>query len=85
MTEAFSIAKPDSWQALLDSMTPVIHQNLKTAVELGKWPNGDRLTAAQVELCLQAIIAWDQKYLPATQRVAYIDRSKLQTRDCDDA
>lgn len=68
--------KPASWQALLASMTPEIHQRLKTAVELGRWPNGERLTAEQLELSLQAVIAWDQQHLPETERVAYIDRSK---------
>ncbi len=70
------IEKPASWQALLASMTPEIHQRLKTAVELGRWPNGERLTAEQLELSLQAVIAWDQQRLPETERVAYIDRSK---------
>ena len=72
--------KPQSLQELLESMTPEIHQNLKTAVELGKWPNGERLSKEQVELSLQAIIAYDQRYLPETERVAYIDTSKLKTR-----
>jgi uncharacterized protein YeaC (DUF1315 family) len=70
------IEKPQTWQELLASMTPEIHQNLKTAVELGKWPNGERLSAEQVELCLQAVIAYDERHLPEAERVAYIDRSK---------
>lgn len=74
------IEKPDTWQELLAGMTPEIHQNLKTAVELGKWPNGERLSAEQVELCLQAVIAYDERNLPETERTGYIDRSKLTTR-----
>jgi uncharacterized protein YeaC (DUF1315 family) len=83
------IEKPETWQDLLANMTPEIHQSLKTAIELGKWPNGERLSAAQVELCLQAVIAYDQRYLPETERVAYIDthnkRSKVKTQHCGDA
>jgi len=72
--------KPESFEALLAGMTPEIHQSLKTAVELGKWPSGERLTPEQVELCLQAVIAWDARNLPESERVAYIDRSDLQKK-----
>lgn len=76
--------KPVSFEALLAGMTPEIHQNLKNAIELGKWPGGERLTKEQVELCLQAVIAWDLKHLPETERVAYIDRTRLKQSQCDD-
>ena len=76
--------KPQSWQQLVAGMTPEIHQSLKTAVELGKWPNGDRLSAEQREHCLQAVIAWDQLHLPEAERTAFIDRSGLQLTQCDD-
>lgn len=79
-----AIPKPDSYEALLAQMTPEIHARLKTAVELGKWDNGERLTPAQLEHCLQAIIAWDHLHLPEQQRVAFIDRSGLRKSQCDD-
>ncbi len=72
--------KPESFEALLAGMTPDIHQSLKLAVELGKWPSGERLTQEQVELCLQAVIAWDINNLPESERVAYIDRADLQKK-----
>jgi uncharacterized protein len=46
---------------LIKSITPEIHENLKRAIELGKWPDGSRLTDAQRESCLQAVIAWEAK------------------------
>ncbi len=73
--------KPHSLQALLDSITPEIHANLKRAVELGRWENGERLTQEQRELCLQAVIAYDEKHLPPEQRVAFIDTKKLKKKD----
>lgn len=76
--------RPASWEALIDSLTPELHQTLKTAIELGRWPNGERLSKEQVELCLQAVIAWDNKHLPEAERVAWIDRRKLKTRHCGD-
>lgn len=84
MIEQLLQQKPASWAELLDSITPEIHANLKTAIELGRWPNGDRLAPQQVELCLQAVIAWEQQRLPQEQRVGWIDRSRLRTTHCDD-
>jgi Uncharacterized protein conserved in bacteria len=76
--------KPDNWKDLVASMSPELHASLKTAVELGRWPNGDRLTPAQREYCLQAIIAWDELHLPEEERVGYIDRTGLKKSHCDD-
>lgn len=67
---------PQSLQALLASMTPEIHERLKSAVELGRWENGDGLTAEQKALCLQAVIAYDQAFLAPEQRVGFVDKSR---------
>ncbi len=60
------------YQQLLDSLTPEILQNLKRAVEIGKWPNGTPLTVDQRHTCLQAIIAYEAKNLPPEQRTGYV-------------
>ncbi len=70
--------KADSFQALIESITPEIHENMKTAVETGRWANGDRLSKEQVEYCLQAVIAYEARNISAEQRVGYIDKSGLQ-------
>jgi len=75
--------KQDSLAALIDSITPEIHVNLKTAVETGRWPNGERLTQKQLEHSLQAIIAYEARHLSAAQRTGYIDKSGLQKSACD--
>ena len=67
--------KHDSFQALIDSITPEILANLKSAVETGRWPNGDRLTPQQVEHSLQAIIAYEARYVSEEQRTGYIDKT----------
>jgi len=53
-------------------MTPEIHQQLKTAVELGRWENGEKLTELQKANCLQAVIAYDRQYMDPEQRVGFI-------------
>jgi uncharacterized protein len=73
-----------SLHELIRIINPEIHANLKTAVELGRWANGDRLSPEQVENCLQAIIAYEQSYLPETQRTGYVDTSAKQSH-CESA
>ena len=60
-------------QQLLSSLTPDIYHSLKRAVELGKWPDGNRLSAEQRQLCMQAMIAYEKKYLPPEQHTGYIE------------
>ncbi|MFA5495655.1 MAG: DUF1315 family protein [Porticoccaceae bacterium] len=64
------------YQQLLKSLTPEVYENLKRAVELGKWPNGESLTPQQRETCLQAVIAWDALHKPEQERVGYIHSEK---------
>jgi len=72
---------PNSFEELLASISPEIHSKLKQAIELGRWENGERLSKEQVELCMQAVIAYDEKYLSEEEKVGYIDRTKLQLKE----
>lgn len=56
---------------LLDSITPEIYESLKRAIEVGKWPDGRALSDGQKELCIQAVIAYDEGK-PADQRTGYV-------------
>lgn len=63
-----------NFKEMIDNMSPEVYVRLKQAVELGKWPNGVRLTDEQKELCLQAVITYDYSNKPEEGRVGYIDR-----------
>jgi uncharacterized protein YeaC (DUF1315 family) len=65
-----------SVQELLDSLTPEIYLQLKKSVEIGKWPTGGVLSADQRELCMQAVIAYEKKHLPAEEQTGYIPPKK---------
>lgn len=65
-----------NYEELIQSMTPDMHASLKRAVELGKWPNGQRLTPEQKDICLRAVIAYDQKNVAPEEQVGYIDRTR---------
>ncbi|WP_286238181.1 YeaC family protein [Neptuniibacter halophilus] len=65
-----------TYEELIQAMTPDMHQSLKRAVELGKWPDGRRLTPEQRDICMRAVIAYDLEHKPAEERVGFIDRTK---------
>ncbi|MCJ8168941.1 YeaC family protein [Atopomonas sediminilitoris] len=64
-----------SFHELLQSITPEIYQSLKTAVEIGKWADGRKLSVEQKELCLQAMIAWEKDHLPEDQHTGYMEQA----------
>ncbi|MGM0632281.1 MAG: YeaC family protein [Pseudomonadota bacterium] len=74
------MAGPRTLEEILATMNPEILMNMKTAVETGRWANGGRLTPEQTELCLQAIIAYEERHLPEHERTGYIDRTGLGTK-----
>lgn len=59
-------------QALVAAMTPDIHQKFKTAIELRKWQSGEPLTQEQLEVCMQAVIAYEHQHLPEHERTGYV-------------
>ena len=67
-------------QRLIENINPEIHDNLKTAIELGRWSTGERLTPEQLNNCLQAVIAYENENLKEVDRVGYIDRTKLREK-----
>ena len=58
---------------LASQISAETYQSFKLAVELGKWPDGRKLTQEQKELCLQAMIAWEVQHLPEEERTGYFD------------
>ncbi|MGR0279842.1 YeaC family protein [Marinomonas dokdonensis] len=62
-----------NFKEMIDNMSPEVYASLKQAVELGKWPNGVRLTPEQKELSLQAVITYDYSNKSETERVGYIN------------
>ena len=72
------------YRQMIDTLSPELYRSLKRAVELGRWPDGQRLTAEQRGNAMQAIIAWGERHLSETERVGYIDRAHKDGDACDD-
>ncbi|MAD58336.1 MAG: hypothetical protein CMK44_07160 [Porticoccus sp.] len=64
------------FQQLLNSVTPEIYKKIKTAVEIGKWANGIKLTKDQIENSIQILIAYDAANKAQGDRVGYVPVKK---------
>ncbi len=71
------------YQQLIENMPEETYQNLKRAVELGKWPDGKALTREQRENTLQAVIAWGKHHLQEREQVGYINKKQKEGDVCD--
>ncbi|WP_434573613.1 YeaC family protein [Pseudomonas sp. Z3-8] len=69
-----------SFNEMIDNITPDIYRSLKLAVEIGKWADGNKLTAEQRELSLQAMIAWEIQNLPEEERTGYMGPQECQSK-----
>lgn len=69
-----------SFNEMISNITPDIYQSLKTAVEIGKWSDGGKLTAEQRELSLQAMIAWEIQNLPEDQHTGYMGTQECESK-----
>jgi uncharacterized protein YeaC (DUF1315 family) len=74
-----------NYQQLIANITPEIHASLKRAIEIGRWPDGRRLSDEQRALCMEAVVAYEAVHVADSERVGYIDRGKkAQGEVCDD-
>ena len=67
----FIVLHNDSLTELIDEITPAIYGNLKVAIELGKWPDGQKLKVEQLQNCMQAVILYEAKYVPEHERTGF--------------
>ena len=59
---------------LIASMTPMIYNNMKEALELGRWGDGREVASEQKEYSLEALIRYEHLHnIPQEQRVGYVD------------
>jgi len=65
-------------EQVLKALTPDVYEKLKLAVEIGKWPDGRKLTAEQKATCLQAVITYDSQHKCEDERVGFIAPKKHQ-------
>jgi len=67
-----------NYEQLIANITPEIHASLQRAIEIGRWPDGRRISDEQRALCMEAVIAYENRHLPESARVGYIDRGSKE-------
>lgn len=75
-------------QTILESLTPEVVDKFRMAIELGKWPDGRKITAEQRETCMQAVMVWEHEHLVPAERTGYIhkpvkDDGSVVGAECD--
>lgn len=64
-----------TYEELIERLDPTVYQNLRRAIELGKWPDGRRVSDDQRKICLEAVIHYEKTHdVPESERVGYIER-----------
>ena len=69
---------------LVESLTPSMVNDLKQAIELGKFPDGQVISNEQKELMIEATILYDAMKLPQEERTGFIRRKKQTSGIMDD-
>ncbi|WP_280561521.1 DUF1315 family protein [Chromohalobacter sp. 48-RD10] len=71
-----------TFDKMVAQMTPAMYDSFKQAVALRKWPDGQRLSEEQTELCLEAVMKYEVAHdIPENERVGYIERGGGGTDD----
>ena len=66
---------------LINSMTPQIYQNMKEAVELGRWGDGRTMSKEQKSHCVEAMIRFEHVHgISETERGGYVDMSNKRKK-----
>ena len=61
--------RPQSLAQLLKEITPDIYANLKSAIEIGKWADGSKLSSEQLDSCMQTVILYESKNVAEQERI----------------
>ncbi|MFO7529656.1 MAG: DUF1315 family protein [Marinobacter sp.] len=73
-----------TYQELIERLDPAVYRNLRQSIELGKWPDGRKMTAEQRAISLEAVIYYENKHnVPEEERVGYLDRGSKAGTACD--
>lgn len=65
---------------VLRAMTPEIYERMKSAVETGRWPDGQKLTDAQKENAMELVMVYQAKRLNETEHFSVNNQGELITK-----
>jgi len=65
---------------VLRAMTPEIYDRMKSAVETGRWPDGQKLTDTQKENAMELVMVYQAKRLDETEHFSVNKQGELITK-----
>lgn len=70
----------EAFNQAIRQLSPEIYQNMKTAIEIGKWPDGRVASQEQKENAMRAVIAYEALHqIDSQERVGFVN---VQGSDC---
>ena len=60
------------YNQLIAQLTPEVYLRLKTAIEIGKWPDGRVLSKDQKASCMEAVLRYQTMKLDAEQHSGFM-------------
>ena len=73
--------RPETFDDAATRLDRPSYENLRRAVETGRWPDGRRLDDRQRAICREAVQAWELAHLPPEQRSGYVAPGACATDD----
>ncbi len=74
-----SDAHPDSFAHAAAQLDRPTYENLRRALELGRWPDGRALEARQRELCIEAVVTWERAHLPPEAHSGFVPKGQCDS------
>ena len=73
-----------SFETAAKTLTPELLSRFRQALELGRWPDGRKVTAEQKTLLMESVIlAESAQGVPEHLRTGYIDSTKRKQKKAD--
>jgi len=66
---------------MVNNLTPEVYENLKNAVETGKWPDGNVLNEGQKQQTLQLVMMYQSQVLKSEQHFTVGSDGEIVNRD----
>jgi hypothetical protein len=73
-----------TYEELIARLDPSVYGSLRQSIELGRWPDGRKVSPEQRSISLEAVIHYENTHnMPEEERTGYIDRGAKAGTDCD--
>ncbi len=61
---------------VVKNLSQDVIEKLNTAIEIGRWENGEKLSAQQIEVAMQAVMYWQAKHNSSPDLEPFVVGSK---------